>query len=265
MEFDLADREKLRLGYSRRTVRPDPEDLNPYPVFSDPLNERTGNPNLQPEQIDAVEASYERASKLGSVNVTAFLRRTANEFTVISRLISPTVILTTHENLGSSTALGAEASAQGKLSRAVAYRLSGSLYRDEINASNLGYLQHRAAVVADAKAGLDVNLTRRDLLQFNTNYRGKRLTAQGYRLSSFTLDVGLRHDFPNQMVATLAISDLFDSRRDRIFLTASNLQESIVRRNGGRRISLALTLPFGGADLAKEKSALPAEDNSRAE
>ena len=210
LEFDLADREKLRLGYSRRTVRPDPEDLNPYPVFSDPLNERTGNPNLKPEQIDAVEASYERSSKLGSVNVTAFLRRTANEFTVISRLISPTVILTTHENLGSSTALGAEASAQGKLSRAVAYRLSGSLYRDEINASNLGYLQQRAALVADAKAGLDVNLTKRDLLQFNTNYRGKRLTAQGYRLSSFTTDVGLRHDFPNRVVATLAVSDLFD-------------------------------------------------------
>ena len=200
LEYDLADREKLRLGYSRRTVRPDPEDLNPYPVFSDPLSERTGNPNLKPEQIDAVDASYERSSKLGSVNVTAFLRRTANEFTVISRLISPTVILTTHENLGSSTALGAEASAQGKLSRAVAYRLSGSLYRDEINASNLGYLQQRAAIVADAKAGLDINLTKRDLLQVDTNYRGKRLTAQGYRLSSFTMDVGLRHDFPNHMV-----------------------------------------------------------------
>ncbi|HEV2595586.1 MAG TPA: outer membrane beta-barrel family protein [Sphingomicrobium sp.] len=266
LEFDIADREKLRLGYSRRTVRPDPEDLNPYPVFSDPLSERTGNPNLKPEQIDAVEASYERASKLGSVNVTAFLRRTANEFTVISRLISPTVILTTHENLGSSTALGAEASAQGKLSRAVAYRLSGSLYRDEINASNLGYLQERADVVADAKAGLDVNLTKRDLLQVNANYRGKRLTAQGYRLSSFVTDIGIRHDFPNHMAATLAVSDLFDSRRDRIFLTALNLQETIVRRNGGRRISLALTLPFGGSEPAKEKSVLPsADDNSRAD
>ena len=90
LEFDLAEREKLRVGYSRRTVRPDPEDLNPYPVFSDPLSVRTGNPNLKPEEIDALEASFERASKLGSINVTAFLRRTANEFTVVSRLISPT-------------------------------------------------------------------------------------------------------------------------------------------------------------------------------
>lgn len=266
LEYDLADRQKLRLGYSRRTVRPDPEDLNPYPVFSDPLNERSGNPKLKPEVIDALEASYERDSKLASIDVTAFLRRTANEFTVISQLISPTVILTTRENLGSSTAVGLEASAQGKLSRAVSYRLSGSIYRDEINASNLGYLQKRAAVVADVKAGLDVDLTKRDLLQVDANYRGKRLTAQGYRLSSVVTDVGLRHDFPNHIVATLAVSDLFDTRKDRIFVTASNLQETIVRRNGGRKISLALTLPLGGSEPAKEKSPAPAqEDNSQSD
>lgn len=254
LEYDLADRQKVRVGYSRRTVRPDPEDLNPYPVFSDPLNERTGNPDLKPEEIDALEAAYERESSLGSFDVTAFLRRTANEFTVISQLISPTVILTRRENLGSSTAVGIEASGQGKVSRAVAYRLSGSVFRDEIDASNLGNLQRRAAVVADVKAGLDVNMTKRDLLQVDTNYRGKRLTAQGYRLSSFVANVGLRHDFQNHLVAQLAVSDLFDSRKDRIFLTAANLHETLVRRNGHRRISLALTLPFGGSDAPKEKS-----------
>lgn len=266
LEYDLADGQKLRLGYSRRTVRPDPEDLNPYPVFSDPLNERTGNPNLKPEVIDAVEAACERDSKLGSFDVTAFLRRTANEFTVITQPISPTVILTTRENLGSSTAVGLEASAQGKLSRAVAYRLNGSVFRDEINASNLGYRQLRAAVVTDMKAGLDIDLTKHDLFQVDANYRGKRLTAEGYRLSSFVTDIGFRHDFPNRMAATLAVSDLFDSRKDRIFLSASNLQETTVRRNGGRRISLALTLPFGGPVSGKEKSILPAqEDKSQAE
>jgi len=266
LEYDLADRQKLRLGYSRRTVRPDPEDLNPYPVFSDPLNERRGNPDLKPEVIDSVEAAYERNSKLGSLDVTAFWRRTANEFTVITELASPTLIVTTHENLGSSTAVGVEGSAQGKLSRAVDYRLSGSVYRDEINASNLGYLRQQASVVADLKAGLDINVTKRDLLQIDSNYRGKRLTAQGYRLPFFVTDVGLRHDFPNHMVATLAVSDLFDSRKDRIFLTASTLQETIVRRNGGRRISLALSVPFGESRAAKEKSTTPAqEDNSPSE
>lgn len=265
LEYDVADRQKLRLGYSRRTVRPDPEDLNPYPVFSDQLNERTGNPDLKPELIDAVEAAYERESKAGSINVTAFLRRTANQFTVVTQLIPPTLIRTTHENLGSNTAVGFEASAQGKLSQAVAYRLSGSAYRDEINASNLGFIKKQAAVVADLKAGVDVSLTKRDLFQVDANYRGKRLTAQGYRLSSFVTDVGFRHDFRNHMVATLAVSDLFDSRKDRIFLTASNLEESIVRRNGGRRISLALTFPFGGAESGKQKPTVPAQEDSSKE
>lgn len=260
LEYDLADRQKLRLGYSRRVVRPDPEDLDPYPVFADPLNERAGNPDLKPEEIDSVEAEYERDSKAGSFDVTAFLKRTMNEFTVISRLISPTVILTTRENLGSSTAVGIEASDQGKLSKSISYRLSGSIYRNELNASNLGFLQQRAAVVADAKAGLDINLTKRDLLQINANYRGKRLTAQGYRLSSFVTDLGLRHDFPNHMIATLAVSDLFDSRRDRIFVTTGSLHEIVLRRNGRRRVSVALTLPFGRSEGTERKSALPNQE-----
>jgi outer membrane receptor protein involved in Fe transport len=266
LEYDLADRQKLRLGYSRRVVRPDPEDLDPYPVFADPLNERAGNPDLKPEEIDSVEAEYERDSKFGSFDVTAFLRRTMNEFTVITRLISPTVILTTRENLGSSTALGVEASDQGKLSTSVSYRLSASVYRDELNASNLGFLQQRAAVVADAKAGLDINVMKHVLLQIDANYRGKRLTAQGYRLSSFVADVGLRHDFANHMVATLAVSDLFDSKRDRIVLTTSTLQEISMRRNGGRRVSLALTLPFGTFEGAERKLAEPnPEESSQSE
>jgi hypothetical protein len=176
------------------------------------------------------------------------------------------VILTTRENLGSSTALGVEASDQGKLSTSVSYRLSASVYRDELNASNLGFLQQRAAVVADAKAGLDINVMKHVLLQIDANYRGKRLTAQGYRLSSFVADVGLRHDFANHMVATLAVSDLFDSKRDRIVLTTSTLQEISMRRNGGRRVSLALTLPFGTFEGAERKLAEPnPEESSQSE
>ena len=260
LEDDVADRQKLRLGYSRRVVRPDPEDLDPYPVFADPLNERAGNPDLKPEEIDSIEAEYERDEKFGSFNVTAFLKRTMNEFTVISRLISPTVILTTRENLGSSTAVGIEGSGQGKLSKSISYRLSASLFRDELNASNLGFLQQRTAMVADAKAGLDINLTKHDLFQVDANYRGKRLTAQGYRLSSFVTDLGIRHDFPNHMVATLAVSDLFDSRRDRIVLTSGSLHEVTLRRNGRRRVSLALSMPFGTSEGTERKSALPNQD-----
>ena len=253
VEYDLADRQKLRFGYGRRVVRPDPEDLDPYPVFSDPLSERAGNPDLKPEEIDALEAEYERNSKFGTFDVTGFVRRTANEFTLVSRLISPTLILTTHENLGTSTAIGIEGSDQGKVSPVISYRLSASLYRDQVNASNLGYAEQRSALIADAKAGLDLDLTKRDLLQLDANYRGKRLTAQGYRASSFVTDVGLRHTFPHNLVATLALSDLFNSRRDRIVLTTSELHEVTVRRNGGRRISLAVTAPFGRANGTSAK------------
>lgn len=105
-----------------------------------------------------------------------------------------------------------------------------------------------------------------DLLQVDAIYRGKRLTAQGYRLSSFVTDLGFRHDLRNRMAVTVAVSDLFDSRKDRIVPAASNLHESVVRRNGGRRMSIALTVPFGTSEQGKEKSIVPAqEDKSQTE
>jgi hypothetical protein len=260
IEDAVSKQEKLRLGYSRRIVRPDPEDLNPYPVFSDPLTERAGNQFLKPENIQAFEAEYERRSKLGTLDITAFVRRTANEFTVISRLLSPTLVLTTHENLGTSTTIGLDTSANGKLGRGISYQLSASVYREGVNASNLGIPTSRYALTGNIKGGLDLDLSKHDVLQIDANYRGRQLTPQGYRLPTFVSNIGVKHSFANGMNATLAISDLFNSRRDRISLESGSLREISMRRNGRRKLSIALTLPLSRSAGGTSKTSKPESD-----
>jgi len=246
LQYALAEGQSVKFSYSHRVVRPDPEDLNPYPVFSDPLNLRAGNPSLKPKETQALEAGYQYEAHGLSLEATLFLRENHNEFTEVSRFIAPTMLLTTKENLGKSTSAGIDFSGNGKFLRTVSYRLSGTVSRNTIDASNLGFAGTRSAWIVTAKAGIDFQLARPDLVQVSMNYNGKRLTPQGYRLSSATANIGYRHRFPNGLTAVVSLSDIFDSQRERNVIDSDVLHEFSTRRNTRRTVSLALSLPFGG-------------------
>lgn len=246
LQYDLAERQNLRFSFTKRLVRPDPEDLNPSPVFSDPLNQRAGNANLKPQETQAIDAGYQYEAKGLSLEATLFFRKTRNGFTDVSRFISPAVLLTTKENLGRSTALGVDFSGSGKLSPAISYRLSGTVSRNSIDAANLGFAGTRSIIGFTTKAGLDFKVAKPDLFQISANYSGKRLIPQGYRLPSVTANVGYRHTFKSGVAAVLAVSDLFNSARERSYITGPTLIENTSRRNLRRTFTLALTMPFGG-------------------
>lgn len=246
LQYELSDSQSLKLSYSERVVRPEPEDLNPYPVFSDPLNLRAGNPDLKPQETRSYEAGYQYRAHGTALEATLFLRQNRNVFTDVSRFISPTELLTTKENLGKSNSYGVDFSGNGKITRKLSWRLSGTAYRTMIDASNLGFNGTRTAWGLTAKAGADFQLAKPDLFQVSGSYSGKRLTPQGFRLPSVTANIGYRHKFANGLSAVFSITDLFDSQRERTEIGGMTLTETSTRRNTRRTFSLALTLPFGG-------------------
>ncbi|MEM8599819.1 MAG: TonB-dependent receptor [Bacteroidota bacterium] len=74
----VTDNDEVKLSYSRRIERPNTWRINPFFSYDDPLNRRRGNPALEPEYIDAVEAGYVRYTTWGSLTANAFYRRTTN-------------------------------------------------------------------------------------------------------------------------------------------------------------------------------------------
>ena len=246
LQYEVADGQKLKFNVSKRVVRPDPEDFNPTPEFSDPLNQRVGNPQLKPQETQAFEAGYQFERPGLSAEATLFLRRNRNVFTDISRFISPTVLLTTKENIGRSTVFGVDLASNGKVARTVSYRLSGTLSRNRIDASNLGIAGIRSITGISAKAGLDYKFARADLIQVSANYNGRQLTPQGYRLPSATANLGYRHKFRSGLSAVFTVSDLFNSQRERGVIETATLIDRTTRRNTRRIVSLALSMPFGG-------------------
>jgi hypothetical protein len=69
VKYAVSEQESLALGFSRRISRPSAEQLNPFPQFLDPFNLRAGNPFLQPEFTNSLEASYNMVLENGSVQL----------------------------------------------------------------------------------------------------------------------------------------------------------------------------------------------------
>lgn len=252
LQYDYSNADILRFSYSHRVARPEPEDLNPYPEFQDPQNVRAGNPGLLPQETHSFEASYEHDVRGTSLGATLYVRKSYNGFTEVSRFISPTILLTTKENLGRSTAAGAELTASGKISSALSYNFDGNFFHNQIDASNLGLPGQRSTYSFTAKASVDYHLSAKDLLQVSTNYNGKRLTPQGYRLPSGVLNLGYRHQVRGDLAVVLSVSDLLDTQRDRTLIDTPLLHDVTVRRRSSRSASLAMNWTFGGVKKVKE-------------
>ncbi len=245
LEYARSEHSTVRLSYSHRIVRPDADALNPYPLFQNPINLRSGNPRLKPQETDAFEASYAYAAHGMNWELTPYLRASTNVFTSVSRQISPTVLLTTQDNLGKSTAAGLEFTGSGKFNAALAYNVSGSLYYNRIDAANIGIAGVRSAVGYSAKANLDYKATKKDFLQFSIDYSGRRLIPQGYRLPAASANFGYRRQLRPGLAAVFTVTDITDTLKDRIVLDTGTVHDVASLRRGPRGINFALVWTFG--------------------
>ena len=246
LSYRLSDAAQLQANYSHRIRRPEGDDLNPFPEYQDPFNLRAGNPKLKPEETHSIETGFQYKKDDTSYLATVYYRQTYNGMTDVSRYISPTTLLTTKENLSVSRSGGLELAGTRSFGSKMSMNLSSNLYRNEINASNLGYSTSKSTLAWNAKMSSNFTLTKSDLIQFNANYTAKRLTPQGYRLPTFVGNIGFKHEFSDRKTEfILTVSDLFNSLKDRTRLDSPGLQEDISRRRSPRIVYVGFIYHFG--------------------
>jgi outer membrane receptor protein involved in Fe transport len=262
--YNLTENHQLQLNYSHRVRRPESDDLNPYPEFHDTFNLREGNPHLLPEEIHSVEAGYQY--KKGEINylATAYYRHQYHSMTEIKRridsatllalqeiygdAIDPSALITTRENLAVNRSSGLELAATRSLGGLVSLNLNSNIYRSTIDASDLGYSSSKSAIVWNAKFGADIRASKSTVVQLNSNYTAKRLTPQGYRLPTFVVNLGLRHNFPDKKTAfVFTVSDVFNSLKDRTVVDLPTLHDESTRRRSARIIYAGFIYNFGKA------------------
>lgn len=261
LSYNLTETGQLQLNYSHRIHRPESDDLNPFPEYQDPYNLRAGNPHLLPEDTHSVEAGYQYKKDNTTYLATVYYRQTYHAFTTITRYIDAVTLLTTHENLSTNRSGGLELAATRDLGKDLTLNFSSNAFYSEIDASNLGYSANRSAIAWNAKLNASWHATKADLVQFNTNYTAKRLTAQGDRMPTYIANVGLRHDFADKKTAfVFTVSDLFNSLKERSVINTPTLHDDITRRRSSRIVYAGFIYNFGKATKKKKDDAIQFDD-----
>jgi outer membrane receptor protein involved in Fe transport len=215
--YRFNDRNEMQLNYSLRVNRPDGDELNPFPEWSDPLRVSTGNPLLKPEKIHSVEMGYMFREDIHTFIATVYHRYIFNRMTSITGYGyngNPDVLWTRDENIASSRSSGMEFIVNSGAGRAVRFNVSANVYYNVIDATSLGFSEKKSTVAWNAALNANFNISRNLMAQLNTRYTAKSLTPQGYREPSFIMNLGARYDIFNKRASLMfTASDLFNSFR----------------------------------------------------
>lgn len=242
----VSGKHEWQLNYSRRINRPDVDDMNPVPEYRDPRNIWVGNPDLKPEDIHSIEFGYSLSLKNLTFVPTLFYRYKVNGFTRVTTSLNDTTLVTTMENLSTDQSAGLDLSGTWQIKKVASINFSTSGFYNQIDASDIGYSGYRAAFSWNAKVNASFNITKTTLFQLNADFRSKSLTAQGYRLPTWTVNLGFRQDLWKRMVSIIAtVSDLFNSRAYKSNIDTPILIQESTRRRDGRVFYAGFVFNFG--------------------
>ncbi|MBA5690708.1 TonB-dependent receptor domain-containing protein [Rugamonas apoptosis] len=250
--YTLSDSDSVSLGYSKRVKKPDPEDVNPYINATDPKTLRQGNPNLAPQMTDALELAYRHDVGAISYGLIAYYRRSRNGDTDILVPQANDVVLITKVNLPTIQSGGLEFSAVGKLLERLGYNVSGNAFYNQINGQQVQGGRNHSDVGFNGKGTLDYQLGVRDRLQVGVNYRGKRLTPQGYLMPFSVVNLGYRHLVDQQWTLVATLSDAFNTQRLRRIYETPTFSGDYRRHQSGQVGYVGLAFSFGGARKVKD-------------
>jgi outer membrane receptor protein involved in Fe transport len=243
----ISKSDEVQINYSRRINRPRHWLINPHTDYSDPYNLRRGNPDLDPEYIDAYELSYVKYLGMTTITPSVFLRHTNNVINRIYTLLDSNTSLTTFKNIGTQLAYGGELIIVGQLTPWLNMNGNISYFRNELtdnttNQKNSNYTW-TARVMSTVRLPMDLSL------QLSYNYTGENVTSQGTTKPMQSLDGAIRKDlFDKKASVSLRMSDIFNTQKFETNLAGVNFYQNYSRSRDSRVAFLTFTYNFGTPD-----------------
>lgn len=216
LSYELTENTSVQLSYSRRLSRPKFRELIPFSAYSDARNLRIGNPNLDPEYTNSLEAGYLRTFTRGSFLGSVYYRHTTGVVQRITFTDTTGLIVTYPINLSTQDAIGIEANVSYEFTKW--WRVNGNinLYRAIVNGSYEGRTYHSDTYTATGRGTSVFKLPKDISLQLSANYSAPRESTQGRILAMYHADLGLSKDLlKGNGTLTGSIRDVFNTRRFR--------------------------------------------------
>lgn len=245
INYQINQKHQLQLAYSRRINRPGLRQLNPFAEYDDPLNLHRGNPDLNPENIDAVELNYNLSLKGHNIIATAYFRH-IDGFIQRYRQIDGDISTVTFLNLDRSINFGLELVARNNWFKWWSMTTNFNIYRNQvIGTSPTGNLE-ATNFSYNIRNQQSFKMAKFAELQLSFNFMAPQTFTQGQMREMWGLDAALKFDlFKNRATITFNISDIFDTRRFAIHSFDDYFYGDIWRKRETRIFTFQFTWRFG--------------------
>ncbi len=234
--YQITPENQLQFSYSRRIRRPDFRSLNPFFSFTDRINIRSGNPDLNPQYTNSYEASFLKYFENANFGATAYFRKTSDVITSIRELKEDQTTLNFPLNLGFEENTGFEFLAS--YSGVKWWKIDGdlNLFHNRFYGAEEKGINNTSSFAMNGRLNSRFTLAKNTELQVRWNYSGPRNVPQGRFRSFQSLDLAFSKDINKDLTITANVRDVFNQRRWRSerstdeFFEESNFQRA---RNSG--------------------------------
>ena len=204
----------LKINVSKRINRPGLEQLNPFVDITDALNTHSGNPNLKPEIVNAVEIGYNKEYKQISFSTNVFYRNAKDIIKNLITLQSGGVTNVKPDNFGKSETYGFESITTFYPLKLWSSNLSFSIFQQKIEGSNLNGDTYSNVQSWNGKLINTFTIFKEGKLQIINEYNSPIATSQGTRVAVNNMDIGYQQKiFHNRIGFGIVVTDVFNTRK----------------------------------------------------
>ena len=232
---------QLQMNYSRRINRPSYKALNPFVNTNDLLNLVTGNPYLQPENVNSFELTHLYFKKDFSLNSTIFYRNIQNSVARVRQIIGGDTTLTTFQNLNQNNSYGVELIASHRLAKWLRTNGNVSVFQSDIQGQTQSGDFNRSNISLTARLNFQVKASKNLAIQFSSNYRSPLLTPQGKVSTIYTSDLGAKYDaLKGKLSINLKVNDIFNTQQQTIYTDGLGFNAINFKKNETRYLMLGI-------------------------
>ncbi len=219
LSYQMPNENQLMGSYSRRIDRPRGFFLEPFLTWEDMYNVRKGDPNIEPEYIDALEFGYLKKWNKSQLSLEAYYRSTHNKVERIKSVYDEDVLLTSFANVGTDYSIGIDANYNVPLFKWWEMNLMGNLYNYRVEGSYNDESFDNHSFNWSSRVNNTFKVIKKIQLQFNGDYNSPTVTSQGETEGYYTFNGAVRMDFlDRKMSATMQVRDIFGTA-ERVSIT----------------------------------------------
>jgi outer membrane receptor protein involved in Fe transport len=184
-----------KFSYGKRINRPRLGQLNPFVDITDALNPHSGNPNLKPEIIQALEVGYNKEWENVTLSSNAFYRYSKNTIRNFFQQQANGIVLNMPMNIGSANSYGLESIFTAKASKFYDLNASVTFFQQKLNGSNVSSDAIQNSFNWYGKLINSFVLSKGGKLQIIGNYNSAATTPQGRLIALYNVDLGFQQKF----------------------------------------------------------------------